>query len=150
MFGPQFQHYAIIFVRYFFGGFNLMSGLNYYVRFWPWPTLPPSPSATYIDVTITLGLFDVAKIIEMIAGLMLICNIGVPIALILLFPVTVTVFILNAFHSPLPHIMASGTRNMIFHLILFAAYSGYFLPLLKIRANPSPIWRNFPYIKKYF
>ena len=74
------EKYGVVFCRYYLGGFNLVSGLNYFILFWPW--------------------------------------------------------------VPLPHIQMSVTRNLIMHVILLAAYANYFLPMLKSRAAPQPIWRR--------
>ena len=148
--GRVFEKYLMLFIRIWFGAFNLASGTNYYMRYWPWPQLPPSPSADYISAAEQLHLFDVAKITEAVVGLMLLFNVAVPLGLILLFPMTTIIFIMNAFYSPLPHIIASGTRNFLFHLYLFAAYAGYYAPLLKLRAEPAPVWRNLSAFKKSF
>ena len=95
-----------------------------------------------MDVTLTLGLFQTAKVLEVIGGFCLLFNIFTPFALVLLFPVTATVLTMNVFFSPFAHVQASGARNFIFHVILFAAYAGYFLPLLKLKAPVRPIWRG--------
>lgn len=138
----RFERYAITFLRTFMGGFNLFSGLNYYLRFWPQP-IPHDPiGAAYMQVTLQLGLFQLAKVIEMVGGAMLLFDVYVPLGLVLLFPVTATVFIMDSFTSDLLHVRVSGARNFAFHVLLFAGYGRYFLPMLAgPKAAIRPIWR---------
>jgi len=144
------EKYGMLWIRLWFGGFNLISGLNYWLPIFPFPKIADPLGATYFDVSVQMGLFQMAKAIEVIAGLSLISGVGVPLALILLFPVTLNVFVLDGFISFLPHIKASGIRNFLFHLILLAYYSAYYLPLLKIWSKPAPLWRNSHLLKKFF
>ncbi len=65
-----------------------------------------------------------------------------PFGLVLLFPITATIMIMNFFFSDLAHVRISGMRNFVMHLILFAGYAGYYLPMLNLRAGPRPIWRE--------
>lgn len=143
------ERYGMLWTRLWFGGFNLISGLNYWVPIFPFPKIADPLGASYFAASVQLGLFQMAKAIELVAGLSLISGIGVPLALILLFPVTLNVFVLNAFFADLAHIRASGTRNFLFHLTLLAYYSGYYLPLLKVRARPAPIWRAARRLKQF-
>lgn len=137
-----FEKYVILFVRIYLGAFNFASGLNYFARFIPQPVPGDHLGATFMDVTLNMGLFQIAKVVEMLAGACLLLNIFVPAALIALFPITFNIFVMNTFISPLEHIKVSGARNFIFHLTLFAGYARHYLPLLKWRASPLPIWRR--------
>ncbi len=137
----QFEKYALVFVRVYLGGFNLASGLNYFVHFWPQPVPGDVLGKAYMDVTLQLGLFQLAKVLEVVGGFCLAFNIYTPLALVVLFPVTATVLVMNVFFSPFAHVQASGGRNFLFHAVLFAAYAGYFLPLLRPKAPTWPIWR---------
>jgi putative oxidoreductase len=136
-----FERYALVFVRVYLGGFNLISGLNYFFEFWPQPVPHDPTGAAYMSVTLHLGLFQMAKVLEVLGGTSLLFGISVPFGLVLLFPVTMTVFVMNVFFSDLIHVRISGARNFCFHLILLAAYARYYLPLLALRAPVRPIWR---------
>jgi putative oxidoreductase len=136
------EKYFFIFVRVYLGAFNFASGVNYFVGVWPQP-IPGDPvGKAYMDVTLHLGMFQLAKVVETVGGLCLIADFLVPFALVLLFPVTVNVFIMNVFFSPLAHVVVSGARNFVFHVLLLAAYGRYYLPLLQARAVLGPIWRG--------
>lgn len=136
------EKYLLLFIRVYLGAFNLASGLNYFVRVWPQPVPMDALGASYMTVTLHMGLFQFAKVIEALAGLCLVANVCVPLALIVLFPVTVNVFVMNAFFSPLAHVVVSGTRNFLFHVVLLAAYARYYFPMLKPVALPLPLWRK--------
>jgi hypothetical protein len=118
-----FERYGLAFVRFYLGGFYLVSGLNYFL------------------------LFQLAKVVEAVGGFLLFFNISVPFGLVLLFPITATVMIMNFFFSDLMHVRLSGMRNFVLHLILFAGYAGYYLPMLNLRAAPRPLWRELGSVK---
>jgi hypothetical protein len=138
----QFEKYALVFMRTYLGGFNLISGLNFFLHFWPQPIPGDALGKAYMDATLQLGLFQFAKLLEVVGGFCLLFNVCVPFGLVVLFPVTFTVLVMNVFFSPFAHIQVSGGRNFAFHAILLAAYAGYFLPLLKLKAPIRPIWRG--------
>jgi len=145
-----FGKYLVTFCRFYLGGFNLVSGLNYFLLFWPQPRITESTGNDYVIISMELGLFQFAKILEIVGGATLVFNRFVPLGLVVLMPVTVNIFLINAPWSPLPHIVASTTRNMIMHMILLAAYANYFYPLLKFRSAPQPVWRDPSRIWKSF
>ena len=136
------ERYSLIFVRVYLGSFNLISGLNFFVGIWPQPVPQDPVGAAYMSATLHLDLFQMAKVIEVIGGLSLTFGICVPFGLILLFPVTLTVFVMNVFFADLIHVRISGARNFTFHLLLFAAYARYYFPLLKPFAPARPLWRG--------
>ena len=138
-----FEKYALVFIRTYLGGFNFISGLNFFVHFWPNPVPGDRVGKAYMDITLELGLFQTAKVLEMVGGFCLLFNLFTPFALVLLFPVTATILVMNVFFSPFAHIQVSGARNFIFHCILFAAYAGYFWPLMKVKSPTQPIWRGW-------
>jgi len=145
-----FERYFITFCRFYLGGFNLVSGLNYFFLFWPQPKVTDATGNGYVEAAVSLGLFSFAKVLEIIGGATLVFNRFVPLGLVLLMPVTVNIFLINAPWSPLPHVVESVTRNMILHIILLAAYANYFYPMLKFRAAPDPAWRDPSRIWKSF
>jgi len=136
------EKYFVTFCRFYLGGFNLISGLNYFVLFWPQPRIEDSIGNEYVLAAMDLNLFTYAKIFEIVGGATLVFNRFVPLGLMLLMPVTVNIFLVNVPWSPLPHVQLSVTRNMVMHLILLAAYANYFYPMLKFRTTPQPVWRD--------
>ncbi len=143
------EKYLVLFCRVYLGGFNFASGVNYFVLVWPQPVPADAMGAAYMNVTLQMGLFQLAKVIETVAGFFLLANVFVPLALVLLFPITLNVFVMNAFFSPLAHVVVSGIRNFVFHLLLLGAYAKYYLPMIKFAARTQPIWRDPGEIAKH-
>jgi putative oxidoreductase len=138
----QLARYGLLFVRSYLGAFNLASGLNFFLLVWPQP-IPIDPlGAAYMTVTLKLHLFQLAKVLEIVGGACLLAGIWVPLGLVLLFPVSVTVFVMDTFFSPLVHVEISGARNFAFHVLLFAAYFGHYRGMLRLAAQPRPLWRS--------
>jgi len=136
------EKYGVIFCRYYLGGFNLVSGLNYFILFWPQPKIADVAGNDYVLAAMDLKLFTVAKILEIIGGACLVFNRFVPLGLVLLMPVTVNIFLVNVPWSPFPHIQLSVARNLLMHCILLGAFANYYYPMLKFRAAPQPVWRD--------
>lgn len=144
------EKYGVEFCRYYLGGFNLISGLNYFVLFWPQPVISDSAGNEFVLAAMDLNLFTYAKVLEIIGGACLLFNRFVPLGLVLLMPVTVNILLVNVPWSPLPHVQLSVARNFIMHAVLLAAYANYFYPLLKFRSAPQPAWRDPSRIWKSF
>lgn len=140
--GAALERYGLLFMRVYLGGFNFISGLNYYAHLTHQPIPADAAGRAFMESTMALGLFQLAKAVELTAGFLLLTNINVPFALVLLFPVTTNVFVMNVFSSPLLHVKASGARNFLFHLLLIAGYGRYYLPLIRPFAPARPIWRK--------
>jgi hypothetical protein len=136
------ERYLVLFARTYLGAFNFAAGLNYFVLVWPQPVVGEPVAAAYVESTMQLGLFQIAKVLETVGGFCLLTNFLAPLGLVLLFPVTATIFVVNTLYSDLAHVQMIGARNMLLHLFLFAAYAQYFYPLLKLRAAVSPVWRD--------
>lgn len=144
------EKYGVMFCRYFIGGFNLISGLNYFFLFWPQPNIEDSVGNEFVLAAMDLNLFTYAKIFEIIGGACLVFNRFVPFGLVILMPVTANIFLVNVPWSPLPHVQVSVTRNLLMHCILLAAYANYFYPMLKCKTAPQPVWRDLSKIWKSF
>lgn len=136
------EKYGVTFCRFYLGGFNLISGLNWFFLFWPQPRVTDTTGNEFVIAAMDLNLFTYAKVFEIIGGLALVTNRMVPLGLVLLMPVSMQIFMVNVPWSPLPHVQLSVTRNLVMHLILLAAYANYFYPLLKVRTAPQPVWRR--------
>lgn len=136
------EKYFFLLLRVYLGAFNFASGLNYFVRVWPQP-IPTDPvGSAYMHVTLQLGMFQLAKVVEVTAGFCLLADVFVPLALVVLFPITVTVLVMDTFFAKLPHVQVSGARNFAFHVLLLAAYGRYYLGMLKPVAGLDPLWRR--------
>jgi len=136
------ERYFFLLLQVYLGAFNFASGLNYFARVWLQPVPADPVGSAYMHVTLQLGMFQLAKVIETLAGFCLIADIFVPLALVVLFPITVNVFVMDTFFATLEHVRVSGARNFAFHVLLLAAYGRYYLGMLKPSVAISPLWRR--------
>lgn len=136
------MQYLIVWVRVFLGAHALLSGLNHFLEFFPLPDIGSSPAGPFVMEMMQVGLYDMIKLVEVVAGLCLVLNFYVPLALILEFPITVSIFWLNVFIDGSPRPTFTGVRELAFHLILFAAYAGYYRELFISKAPLREIWRR--------
>lgn len=86
--------------RVLLGLIFVVFGLDGLVHFMPLPPMPP-PARAVIDVLMGYGIFHVAKVVEIGAGLLLLANVRVPLALLALLPVVVNIAWFDAVLDPL-------------------------------------------------
>lgn len=86
--------------RVLLGLIFVVFGLDGLVHFMPLPPMPP-PARAVIDVLMSYGIFHVAKVVEITAGLMLLAKVRVPLALLLLLPIVVNIAWFDAALDPL-------------------------------------------------
>lgn len=134
------MRYVIYWVRWVFGAHTLFSGLNYFFNFFPTPAIEVSPAGPFIAAMASVGLYTFIKVIEVAVGAALLLDVCVPLALIVEFPITVSIFYLDVIvdHTPRPTFM--GSRELVFNLLLMAAYAGHYRPLLVRRASLRGLW----------
>jgi len=133
--------YAILWLRIAFGVHSLVSGLNYFFPLVPPAAIHLSPAAPFVAALDDVGLFFWIKLVEVAVGVLLL-NLYVPLALVMEMPTTLSIFYLNTFVDAMPRQLYTGPKELFLNLILIAAYSAYFLPLLAAKAEYTPIWRK--------
>ena len=82
--------------RILLGLIFLVFGLNGFFNFLPMPPFPAGPGGTFMGVLISTHYFLVVKAIEVTGGALLLVNRRVPLALTLLGPVIVNIFLFHA------------------------------------------------------
>lgn len=123
-------------VRIILGAFMAFGGINYYFNFVPLPELTPATQAFMTQLEVS-GLFDLAKVIEVTAGVLLLVNRFVPAAIAMLMPVSVVIFYTDMVlqNSLVSH--AAGVMEASLQLVLLFAYAQYFMPLLTMRSSSN-------------
>jgi DoxX len=111
-------------------------GLNGFLHFIPQPPMS-GPPADFAGALFATGyMFPLIKGTEVIAGLMLLTNRYVPLALALLAPVVVNIVAFHAFLAPaglaLPIILLGV------EVYLARSYRAAFAPMLQARVSPAP------------
>lgn len=110
-------------------------GLNGFVGFLPQPPVPPEAGAFLGGLAATGYMFPLIKGTEVVAGLMLLSNRFVPLALVLLAPVIVNIV---AFHAALaPAGLAVALVALALELALAWSYRASFRSVLALDAKPA-------------
>ena len=91
-------------------------GLNYFLHF---IALPPMPGAggEFMGTMVSSGLLSLVKVIEVVAGLLLLTGVQVPLALLLLTPLTIVIVF---FHSTI-----GGPNPLAYVSLLLIGYLAY-------------------------
>ena len=115
-------------VRILLGGFLIISGFNGFFNFMPNPPLSPEASAL-IGAFFKTGYFlPMVKIIEILAGFMILFNLFAPLGALLITPILVGITSIHLFLNP------AGLPMMIFihllHGIIVVGYKEKYLKLL--------------------
>ncbi|MFO0696914.1 MAG: DoxX family protein [Polyangiales bacterium] len=122
-------------LRLSLGAGFLFFGLNGFFHFAPMPPMPDRAGAFLGALAATGYMFPLIKGTEVVAGLLLLSNRFVPLALVLLAPVLVNIL---AFHVLLaPAGTAPGAVLLLFELALAYAYRASFRGVLAARAEPA-------------
>jgi len=133
--------YVILLIQFFFGTHALVSGLNWFLLFFPNRSPADPLGHAFVEAMIGTGLFDVIKVVEIIVGLCLIFRRFVPIALIMELPISITICGL-ALIGPTERSIYSGPRELVLNVFLMVCYGQYYLLLLRSFSSPiRPLWR---------
>jgi putative oxidoreductase len=118
--------------RYIFGLLWLIFGLNFFFQFFQVP--PPSEKAgALLGALFQTGyFFPFVKITEVLVGIALLTNLFVPLALIIIAPISINIFLIHLLLDPGGALI--GVVIVLLNLILGIAYLDHFKAILKMRA----------------
>jgi putative oxidoreductase len=119
--------------RLLLGALMVFAGANHVFNFLPKPPMPPGVAGQFLGAMIATGYMDIVGVIELVTGLLLLINRFVPLALAVLGPIIVNIFIVNLLMAP----KALPIAILVIILWILAAYRARtaFLPLLKQRVT---------------
>lgn len=119
------------FARLFLGLIYVVFGLNGFLQFLPMPPMPEAAGAFAGALGATGYMFPFIKVTEIACGLALLSGFFSPLALIVLAPITLNIFMFHLVLTP-------GLQNVVLPVVMivaqFLAAKGYwkkFEPLLK-------------------
>jgi hypothetical protein len=108
-------------------------GLAFFIPFIPMPP-PEGGAAVFLGAVMATGIMQAAKVVEIAAGLMLLTNRFVPLALTLLAPVLIAIVLFNATYGPkdlgLPIVL------LLLELALAWHHRHAFAGLLRAKSTP--------------
>ncbi|GAB5533961.1 MAG: hypothetical protein Rubg2KO_02100 [Rubricoccaceae bacterium] len=127
---------AITISRYALGVIFFVFGLNGFLNFIPQP--PPAPEAgALLGAFVASGyLMALVKLTETIIGALLLANRFVPLALVVLMPITLNIVLFHAFLDPAMPGLFVGVLVFVLNTFLIWAYRTYYAPLKEARAEP--------------
>lgn len=114
----------------------LVFGANFFFNFLPAPAEPPD-AAAYLGALFGAKLLTIVKVVEVAAGLALLGNRFVPLALTLLAPVEIGILHFHAVFAPaglpVPIVLVALT------IYLAIAYRAAFAPMLRAQVEPAAV-----------
>lgn len=116
-------------VRVIFGLMWVVFGVNFFLHFIPQPP-PPDEAMKFLSGLMANPIFfPFMKVIEITFGVLLLANVAVPLALVVLAPITLNIFLYHVVLDPAGAGMA--VAMVAIHVFLGYAYFNNFRPLFK-------------------
>lgn len=122
---------AMIVVRTLMGLFLLYASVAYFFNLMPAPPTMPEAVITYNKGIAVAHLLTIAKAVELICGLLLVLGLFVPLATVLIFPITVNIVLMHAFADPAN--IGGGILLLVFNLFLAWYYRKNYAPLFQVK-----------------
>lgn len=132
--------YAVWFVRFIFAAWMIPAGLNHFVTLFPQPLGTQPLSQELFLALFDSHLFDLVKLVELVAGIGVLLGIYVPLSLVVCMPVSFCVWYWD---TPLEgwHSGASifGTAVLVTNVLLLLAYFSSYRSMFAWPATPRPL-----------
>lgn len=126
--------------RYLLGTIFFVFGLNFFLHFLPQPPMEGAPLA-FIGALVASGyVMPIVKAVEVVAGLMLLSNRFVPLALALLAPLVVSIVGFHTVLAPEGAPMAFVVLGL--ELALAWSYRAAFAPMLRAQTEVASVARR--------
>ncbi|HEY3404486.1 MAG TPA: hypothetical protein VGK59_13950 [Ohtaekwangia sp.] len=127
---------SAIAARIVLGLIYLVFGLNFFLQFLPMPASSGSVADAFVGGLFQSGyFFPMLKGIEVVLGVFLLVGLFVPLALVILMPISLNILLFHAFLTP--GNTAMGIVILLVHLYLAWAYRDYYKPLFNRKATIS-------------
>ncbi|WP_421943161.1 DoxX family membrane protein [Pedobacter sp.] len=120
---------AVIIIRVLLGAMYLFASVSYFLKLMPEAPQMSADQTTFMaGVMVTGYLMPLIKVTELVGGILLIFSRTAPLAAIIVFPVTLNIFLYHAYLGPKELPMAAVM--LLFNLFLFFAYRQKYLPIV--------------------
>lgn len=121
---------AIIVIRVLLGGMYLFASIPFFLKIMPaeMPAMTATQTTFMTGITASVYLMPLVKATELVAGILLLIGRTAPLGALIIFPITLNIFLYHAFLGPkdLPMVAVM----LIFNIVLFFAYRQKYLPLV--------------------
>ncbi|ARS39015.1 DoxX family membrane protein [Pedobacter psychrodurus] len=120
---------AVIIVRVLLAAMYLFASVSYFLNIMPKaPEMTAAQTSFMTGLMASVYLFPLIKITELVGGILLLIGRTAPLAALVIFPVTLNIFLYHAFLGPkdLPMVAVM----LLFNLFLFYAYRAKYLPIV--------------------
>ena len=118
--------------RLLLGVLFLTFGLNFFFQFLPMPP-SPEPMGKLMGAFFESGyLFQFIKVTEILMGLLLLANLFVPLALVILAPITLNIVAAHLFLDPAG--IGAAALILVLHVFLGVQYFSYYKTMLTAKA----------------
>ena len=132
--------YAVWFVRLIFAAWMIPAGLNHFVTLFPQPLGTQPLSQELFLALFDSHLFDLVKLVELVAGLGVLFGFYLPLSLVICMPVSFCVWYWD---TPLEgwHSGASifGTAVIVTNVLLCLAYFRSYSAMFAVRSTPRSL-----------
>ena len=132
--------YAVWLVRLVFGGWMVPAGLNHFYRLFPQPMGSEPLSHELIVALLDSHLFDLVKLVELVAGVGVLFGLWVPLSLVVCMPVSFCVWYWD---TPLEGWGSGaslfGEAVLICNCLLCLAYSKSYRSMFALHARPRTL-----------
>ncbi len=126
------------FVRLIYAAWMIPAGINHFFRLYPQPTGNQVLSTEVFLALIDSGMFTFVKAVELLAGIMLLIGWRVPLALVMVLPVSFTVWYWDTeLQGWWTASAIYGWAVLLCNLVLLYAYRECYRPLFDGYAPPS-------------
>jgi putative oxidoreductase len=117
--------------RVLLGLIYFVFGLNGFLNFIPVPPMPETVAHFMGALANTGYFFPVLKATETICGLLLLTGIFAPVALVVLAPITLQIFLFHLFMTPEPQNSVLPVVMIILHVLAMLRYKNVYRPLFR-------------------
>jgi hypothetical protein len=130
------ENFIVTFARLILGAFFLVTGLDGFLHVLPEPVYAPAAQVMVSAVESTGYMIPLLKIMELGAALLLLTNRFVPLAVTVMAPVILNIFLFHAFLAP-GSMLILASALLVLDLLLIFSFRHYYQDALERRAIPD-------------
>ena len=127
--------------QFFYGGWFLFHGLNYWCGFYFDPTVQPGPGL--VPALAASGVMAIVKALEIAIGLALLLDVFAALAVVAAWPITLMIAFVNSSHLS-GFGVSVGIAVIVLNAAMSVAHLDAYRPMLVMRAGPGDAVRLRP------